>query len=172
MGINELIQIGDYLKKIRLDNNLTQEEFAQRLDLKRSTYSNYEKNNREPSKETLEKISKEFNVDLLELITSFPSVKPDKEAKPSSDTKKSFSDFLVSSLIDVKLKGKQIPHISEEDYNYLLNHCFSFIKDFYNYRYTDKNINDSLIETGKHGVPEHIILNKFINDSLDNLYKK
>lgn len=63
------IKIGEYLKKIRLDNNLTQTQISEKLGIKRSTYSNYEQNLREPSLSVLSNLSKIFNIDLNEMIT-------------------------------------------------------------------------------------------------------
>ena len=44
MGINDLLKIGNTLKKIRLANNLTQKQFAERISIGTSTYANYEQN--------------------------------------------------------------------------------------------------------------------------------
>lgn len=52
------------LKKLRKNLGLTQEEVATKLCLARSTYRNYENNEREPNIETLIKIADYFDVSL------------------------------------------------------------------------------------------------------------
>ena len=55
------MNFGDILKKIRQDNNLTQEELAKKIDTSRSNIANYENNKNMPSIEILDKLSKLFN---------------------------------------------------------------------------------------------------------------
>ena len=58
----------DVFKSLRLSNNLTQDELAQDLEISRSAVSMYERGEREPDFETLEKIADFFNVDMNYLI--------------------------------------------------------------------------------------------------------
>lgn len=58
------MNFGDILKKIRQDNNLTQEELAKKIDTSRSNIANYENNKNMPSIEILDKLSKLFNCSL------------------------------------------------------------------------------------------------------------
>lgn len=53
---------GNILKKIRQDNNMTQEELAKRIDTSRSNIANYENGKNMPSVDILEKIAKLFDV--------------------------------------------------------------------------------------------------------------
>ena len=62
MALNEKII------KIRKENNLTQEEFAQRLFLTRQAVSKYERGLSYPSIDTLKLISKEFKISINELL--------------------------------------------------------------------------------------------------------
>lgn len=55
------MSFGDILKKLRQDNNLTQEELAKKIDTSRSNIANYENNKNMPSVEILNKLSKLFN---------------------------------------------------------------------------------------------------------------
>ena len=55
------MSFGDILKKIRQDNNLTQEELAKKIDTSRSNIANYENDKNMPSVEILDKLSKLFN---------------------------------------------------------------------------------------------------------------
>lgn len=58
----------DVFKSLRLRENLTQDELAQNLEISRSAVSMYERGEREPDFETLEKIADYFNVDMNYLI--------------------------------------------------------------------------------------------------------
>ncbi len=54
----------DRLKTLRQQKDLTQDELAAELDISRSAISMYERGEREPDFETLEKIADYFNVDM------------------------------------------------------------------------------------------------------------
>ena len=54
--------IGERIKELRKQVNLTQQAFADRLNLKRNTVGSYEVNVVEPSDRTISDICREFNV--------------------------------------------------------------------------------------------------------------
>lgn len=54
--------IGERVKELRKQINLTQQAFADRLNLKRNTVGSYEVNVVEPSNRTISDICREFNV--------------------------------------------------------------------------------------------------------------
>jgi len=54
--------IGDRIKEVRKISGLTQQRFAERLNLKRNTIGNYEINLLEPSDRTIADICRVFNV--------------------------------------------------------------------------------------------------------------
>lgn len=56
------MSFGDILKKLRQDNNLTQEELAKKINNSRSNIANYENGKNMPSVEVLERLSEIFNV--------------------------------------------------------------------------------------------------------------
>ena len=60
----------DVLKKIREDNNLTQEEFAERVLVTRQAVSRWETGETQPNTETLKILSREFNVSIKTLLGS------------------------------------------------------------------------------------------------------
>ncbi|WP_304341518.1 helix-turn-helix domain-containing protein [Metaclostridioides mangenotii] len=62
MGINDFVKFGDKLKEIRRELNLTQEQMADKLGLKTSTYGNYETNKREPSSEIIKNMADKLNI--------------------------------------------------------------------------------------------------------------
>lgn len=69
MGINEIIKVGNNIKKFRKQKNITQKDMAKMLNMPSSTYSNYENNNREPNAATLKKIADILNIDVCDLLT-------------------------------------------------------------------------------------------------------
>lgn len=56
--------IGDRIKQLRLENNLTQEEFGKIFGIVKSTVSMYESNKSTPDDELKKKIAEYFNVSL------------------------------------------------------------------------------------------------------------
>lgn len=68
MGINQLIQVGNQIKKYRTKKGISQKEMANIIGIPYSTYSNYENNNREPSLETLQKIADALGCGLVALM--------------------------------------------------------------------------------------------------------
>lgn len=58
--------IGHTLKKIREKHGLTQEQFADKIDVKRTTYISYEKSKTTPGFKVIEKIVEVFGVSLLD----------------------------------------------------------------------------------------------------------
>lgn len=60
--------IGNKLKELRTSKNLTQEEIAKLLNVAQGSYSNYEKNKREPDYETLKKIATFYKVSIDYLL--------------------------------------------------------------------------------------------------------
>lgn len=142
MGLNDFVKFGDYLKKIRLYSNLTQKEFAEKLGIKTSTYSNYEKNLREPSTEVINTLSEKFNIDLFELlkgngnysITSDENgIKATYIPTPAS-VKEDFNRFLSNYIRLQASKGVELGYILPKDQEYLLKICCGFIKNTIEYR--------------------------------------
>lgn len=68
MRLNDIIQIGTRIKRIRMDKQLSQKAVAKTLGIPYSTYSNYENNNREPNLETLKRIADVLGVSISYLI--------------------------------------------------------------------------------------------------------
>lgn len=68
MGVNEFVNIGSKIKKLRIASGYNQTQFAKMLEIPRTTYINYENGHREPSKEMIEKIAAALNVEISDLI--------------------------------------------------------------------------------------------------------
>lgn len=62
---------GNRLKELRKDKKLTQFEISKLLNISQITYSQYERNKREPSIETLIKLSDIFKVSLDYLMCRY-----------------------------------------------------------------------------------------------------
>ncbi|MCM1284940.1 MAG: helix-turn-helix domain-containing protein [Acetobacter sp.] len=75
------MSLGSNIVKIRKDNNMSQEEFAQIFNVTRQTISNWENSKSYPDIETLIKISDRYNISLDILL------KEDMELVKDIDTK-------------------------------------------------------------------------------------
>ena len=60
----------DVLKEIRMKNNLTQDEMAEKLAVTRQAVSRWETGDSTPNIETLKQISKDFNISINTLLGS------------------------------------------------------------------------------------------------------
>lgn len=56
------------IKSLRLKNNLTQENFAEKIGLSLNGVSNIERNRYQPTAETIDRICKAFNITPAELL--------------------------------------------------------------------------------------------------------
>ena len=62
------LKFGLRIKELRLANNLTQEQLAEKLDMERSNLAKIEAGNHFPGSDNLEKFAKVFNIDTFELF--------------------------------------------------------------------------------------------------------
>lgn len=62
---------GEYIKRLRLDNELTLTQLAAKLDLDSANLSKIENNKREFDEKRLELLSVVFKIDILKLRTEF-----------------------------------------------------------------------------------------------------
>ncbi len=62
--------INDRIKNLRRSNNLTQEEFAEKIDISIQGLSNIERNRYQPTAETVDKICKAFKITPIELLSA------------------------------------------------------------------------------------------------------
>ena len=113
------MDINNKIRKLRFELNLTQQEFADRIGISRPSLSNYEKGTRMPSMTVAQKICKEFNVSLSDIIDQDYSISSSDSnlLKKSNlyeyqvNTKKSadhlsykiFKEFLTSLIISPPL---------------------------------------------------------------------
>ncbi len=60
------MSVGAVLKRIREKNGLTQEQFADKIGVKRTTYISYENSKTKPDFDLIEKIAEIFDVSILD----------------------------------------------------------------------------------------------------------
>lgn len=136
MRLNEMMNIGENLKQLRKNNNLTQEQFANKVGLPRTTYAHYESNKRTPDIETLNRIAKTFNTTSEKLIGNvwcYPETKRNPRSKEVSEGEvlKSTYNLLDYAGIDFELDTDEVQRIA------LMTKSF--------YQVLIKNIRDSVL---------------------------
>lgn len=90
--------IGDNIKSLRIERNLTQEKFAKEIGISRSYLSDIENNRKNPSSKTLESLSEKLGVTMLYLTTGKKAV-----SDLTSGGLKSHLKDELKQLIDVEL---------------------------------------------------------------------
>lgn len=98
------------IKDLRENHGLTQRQAADMLNIKYSTYSNYESGKREPNLETLEALSKFYNctVDYLMGISESPHPPAITKDSPEAilEAKRELTDLIMASDIDLDVIHK------------------------------------------------------------------
>lgn len=87
--------INSNIKRLRLENNLTQEEFAEKIGISIQGLSNIERNRYQPTADTVDKICKTFKIMPCELLIN--------QAKENEEIIKNIS-ILLSGCSKAKLK--------------------------------------------------------------------
>lgn len=113
MGINDYIQIGSKIKKLRIEKGISQRDMARMLNLSYSTYSNYENNHREPSMEIIEKAAEILGVTIPELTNTVFSEKYSIPAEGSA--KYDFSPDTDKLIIDTIRNMEQLNDLGKEE---------------------------------------------------------
>lgn len=109
--------IGDRILQLRKELSLTQEEFGNKIGIKKSSMSSIEKNKSNPSEQTIKFICKEFNVNYDWLV--------DGKGEIFIDTDRATIELLAD---DYKLRPVEVSLIEEfvkldeEERNVLLNY--------------------------------------------------
>lgn len=85
------MSFGTILKKLRQDNNLTQDELAKKIDTSRSNIANYENDKNMPSVDILEKLAKLFNCTTDYLLGKSDIRNPEVQEDPLGLAKIGFS---------------------------------------------------------------------------------
>ncbi|NSW91337.1 MAG: helix-turn-helix transcriptional regulator [Firmicutes bacterium] len=100
--------IGNRIKQLRKENNLTQNQFASLFGLYDSTISQYENGKREPEYDTLIKIANKFNVSIDWLLGRVES--KDLVILETNNLPEQLRDIGVEYLMLAKeMEDKEIP---------------------------------------------------------------
>ena len=85
------MSFGNNLKKIRQENNLTQEELAKKINTSRSNIANYENDKNMPSIDILNKLSETFNCSIDYLLGKSDIKNPENSNDPLGLLKMGFN---------------------------------------------------------------------------------
>ena len=96
------MDLGNKICKIRKDNNLTQEEFAERYNVTRQTVSSWENCKSYPDLDTLVRISDDFSISLDVLLKEDKKVIKDID-KNVKNNKRNKKVIIVLSFIIIAL---------------------------------------------------------------------
>lgn len=130
------MKISEIIKQIRLNNGLTQKEFAKKFYLTEKTVSNYENDQRTPDLDFLNKLCTEFNISLDYFMKSTKSTSKaeDLVVCEKNDKKAIFdvkqSTFLTEHIFDNILLSNSGVHIGEK-YIYETDEDGDIIKNIY-----------------------------------------
>jgi len=99
-----LMEFGEQIKAVRKNQDLTQEQFARKLNVTRQAVSNWENNRNLPDIEMLIRISTEFHITLDQLILGGNSMNnmTEKLIKDGSETRRAKMN-MVSALTGAAL---------------------------------------------------------------------
>ncbi len=169
------MEFKDIIKTLRKENHLTQEELAIKVDLRRSTYANYERGIRTPSPELLKKLSELFDVSidyllgyedkntkLEKYINKFVSLTENNDIKwvkissyleiGDNYTTDKISEILRYNDIEYEIECDEIAENSIEPYLYKTTQfkkIYVFIKDNYYYIFVENNESDFVFISSK-----------------------
>ena len=102
-------RIGQFIKKIRQDNNLTQKDFADRLGVTFQAVSKWENGKNVPDIAILKQISDDFNVDISEIL--------DGEKKDKKENINIYRILLIIIFIGLLILGT-IVYNKNDDYEF------------------------------------------------------
>ena len=92
------------LVELRQQYNFSQTEVADYLGMTREGYSHYERNSREPSLESLMRLSRLYKIDISELINEKTIPVPDKVMNKDSSSTPTLSNNTITDNINHFLK--------------------------------------------------------------------
>lgn len=113
MGVNELIQVGNQIRKYRKKRGLSQKDVSKMTGIPYSTYSNYENNNREPSMEQLQKIATALQVS----VNDFTEI--------------GYVMDLIENRLRVELNGMELGVITQRARDFLRDDEYELLQQYY-----------------------------------------
>lgn len=127
MSIGKEMSIGEDIKRMRIEKNMTQQELGQKLGVSQQMIGQWETGKANPKKETIEKIAKALDVDpyslysfdmaseeLEKIINQRISQEKENEDKLLDNYRK-LNDTGKSRLIDYGEDLTKIPEYQEKD---------------------------------------------------------
>ncbi len=114
--MNENQTIGEYLSYLRKQNNLSQEDLAEKLNISRQAISNWERDKTQPDTSTITKLSQIYSISVDEILNLTPPT--DNFNKRESSTKMCKSIYILV-FISAVLYGIYIPIFNNTEYGYL-----------------------------------------------------
>ena len=131
----ENLTFGEYLKLLREQRNLSQEEVALELNIERSSYSHYETNQTMPSIPMLRNIARVFDVPVLSLFNLTDPDEPPfdiyiEEAKSLIEFENSIGPN--TPFKNLSISDKRILYYTN---NFLNNDEMDELIEFFRYRY-------------------------------------
>lgn len=144
----KLRSFGDKLKKIRIQYGMTQDNFADEMNISLDTVKNWEQGYNYPSIDMLVSIAEYFNCDFDYLIGQQET--PSKEYAHISDMI-GISEDAAAQLMDAKLQGNPITEVLSEliENNSLLDNIYSCSTANYGSVGTFVDVNDPFQPKGK-----------------------
>lgn len=112
------IKQGEYLKKLRIENNLSQEKLGEKLGLSRQSISKWEQGNASPDIENIMKLSKLYNVSVESILNG----EEDKDEVPPKADKASQTSSEISQA-----EEKSKPRHSWVFYSYPVLMCILYV---------------------------------------------
>lgn len=122
MEVEKLKSLGEQIKEIRENQNLSQEEFGKKIGSARNTIANYENGNRNPSNSVKKSICREFGVNEAWLLTGigepYEELRPDERhilnIAKISKTKDEFIINAVEMLANEPEKLRLLENLMKE----------------------------------------------------------
>lgn len=138
-------KIGKFIKELRIENNMTQQQLADKIPITREAVSKWERGRNKPDRTSLEILSKLFNVTTEELIlgrrNEVNNIKENKELALNLYEENNKKQKVVKNLI-ISIIGLIILFFA-----YYFISTFNSIK-IYNISYEDTNNNNIMVYNG------------------------
>lgn len=123
------MSIGEHIKEIRTIKKLTQQELADQMGISRSYLGDLEKNRRNPSSETIEKLSETLGVSIFYLMRGIKT-QQDENFFREKELKETIDGFLKKRPIDVINRMQSIEDTPENKKSLeILYYIFSLLDE-------------------------------------------
>lgn len=104
------MDFGTRLKQLRTEHKLTQEELGKKINVSKASISLYEKNLRDPSKDSLVTLANFFNVSTDYLLGNTIDRNGHTPSWATNDDKKDLKRFLEDNANSMTYGGEELTH--------------------------------------------------------------